>query len=187
MTSGAAGADGPYGLIGDDQRSECLRVDTFEGNRDLKVEDIGGEVLLALVQMLAHADDRHQGMSKSRLQLEIDGGVGLVEVLAALRVPDQHVRRSYGGHHDGRGLAGIGSVVEPVHILSADEDGLVASGIHNGRKAWHRREESDFDGCVVLDERKKLGKEGRGFGRSLIHLPVCGDQEFAHDESQVPR
>ena len=72
--------------------------------------------------MLADADDGDELVGEGGLELEVDGLVGLVEVLAALAVADEDVRGSDGGEHDGRGLAGVGAVVVPVHGLGSDVD-----------------------------------------------------------------
>ena len=101
------------------------RVDAFEGDGDLEIEDVCGEVGFALFEVLADADDGREAVGEGGLELEVDGGVGLVEVLAALGVADEDVGGADGGEHGGRGLAGVGAFVEPVHGLRADEDGLV--------------------------------------------------------------
>ncbi len=63
---GAAGADGPDGLVGDDERSERGGIDAFEGDGDLEIENVGGEVLFALVEVLTHADDGDEASARGR-------------------------------------------------------------------------------------------------------------------------
>ena len=150
-------------------------LDAFEGDRDLELEDLVGEVGLALFEVLADADDGDEAMGERGLELEVDGGVGLVEVLAALGVADEDVGGADGGEHEGRGLAGVGAVVEPVHGLGADVDGLAFGGVDERRRArsWRGRERSRRD--VMGDEGKEGVDEGDGFGGGLVHLPVGGD------------
>ncbi len=98
---GAAGADGPDGLVGEDDRIGQSVLDAFEGDGCLELEDFGGEVGLALFEMFSDADDGDESMSEGCFELEIDGGVGLVEVLAAFGVADEDVGGSDGGELDG--------------------------------------------------------------------------------------
>ena len=121
-SGGEAGADGPDGLIGDDERGGCGWVDAFERDGELKLEDVVGEALFTLLAVLADADDGDDSVGERGLELEVDGGIGLVEVLAALGVADEYVGGSDGVEHQGRGLSGVGTVVVPVHGLGADVD-----------------------------------------------------------------
>ena len=95
---------------------------------------------------------------------------------------DEHVRDADGGEHGGRGLAGVGAFVEPVHVLCADEDGLVAGASTSAGERGHRGAEDDLGLVVVLDQRDEAGEEGGGLGGCLVHLPVGSDERFAHVE-----
>ncbi len=108
---GAAGADGPDGLVGEDDGGGHSGVDAFERDGGLEFEDVAGEAGLALFEFFADADDGDERVGEGGLELEVDGGVGLVEVLAALGVADEDVGGADGGEHDGRGLAGVGALV----------------------------------------------------------------------------
>ena len=55
---GLAGADGPDGLVGDDAALHVLRLHAGQGGLDLVVDVLDGELLLALLKALAHADYR---------------------------------------------------------------------------------------------------------------------------------
>src|SRR5258705_6900615 len=118
-------------------------------------------------------------MGEGGFELEVDGGVCLVEVLAALGVADEDVGGAEGGEHDGRGFAGEGAFVFPVHVLGADEDGAGAGGVDERGEGGHRGAEEDLCVGAVFDEGGKAGEEGGGFGGGLVHLPVCGDQWVA--------
>src|SRR5260370_31701095 len=108
---GAAGADGPYGLVGEDDGRGVGGVDAFEGDGGLEFEDVGGEAGFALFEFFADADDGDERVGESGFELEVDGGVGLVEVLAALGGAEGDVGGAEGGEHDGGGFAGEGSFV----------------------------------------------------------------------------
>ena len=56
---------------------------------------------LTLGEVLADADDGNEMVGEGRLELEVDGLVGLVEVLAAFAMTDQDVGGSDGLEHDG--------------------------------------------------------------------------------------
>ena len=156
---GVAGADGPDGLVGEDEIGGGVRVDAFEGDRDLKFEDLGGEVGFALDELLADADDGGEAVGEGGLELEVDGGVGLVEVLAAFAVADQDVGDADGTEHEGRRLTGVGTFFVPVHVLRADVNGCAACSICDRGKAGHGREEDDLGPCGPGKERKEGVKE----------------------------
>ena len=117
-------------------------------------------------------------MGEGGLELEVDGGVGLVEVLAALAVADKDVGDADSLEHEGRGFAGVGALVEPVHVLRGDMEVAAAASTTAGSEVgagqrttsacwWRRQREEGFD-------------EGDRFGGGLVHLPVGGDEFFAH-------
>ena len=132
-------------------------VDAFEGDGDLEFEHVAGEAGFALFEFFADADDGGEGVGEGGLELEVDGGVGLGEVLAALGVADEDVGGSDGGEHDGRGLAGEGAFVLPVHVLRADEDGFGAGRRRRARgaRSWRGRGRSRRR-CLCLTRGKKL-------------------------------
>ena len=150
-------------------------VDAFERDGGLELEDVGGEVGLALVEVLADADDGDEFVGECGLELEVDGGVGLVEVLAALGVADENVRGADGGELRGRGLAGVGAGFEPVHGLGSDVDGGVARGVDGGGERGHRWAENDLGMAMMGDKGEEGVDEGDGLGGGLEHLPVGGD------------
>ena len=82
-------------------------VDAFEGDGGLEGKDVGGEVLLALGEVLADTDDGDELVGEGGLELEVDGGVGLVKVLAAIAVADEDVGAAEGEQSGGRGFAEV--------------------------------------------------------------------------------
>ena len=133
----------------------------------------------ALFEFFADADDGDERVGEGGFELEVDGVVGLVEVLAALGVADEDVGGADGGEHDGRGFAGVGAFVQPVHVLCADEDGFVAGGVDDGGQRGHGGAEDDLGVRCCFDERDEGCEEGDGLVGGLVHLPVGGDEEFA--------
>ena len=51
----------------------CGGVDAFEGDGDLELEDLFGQVGLALGEVLADADDGDEAVGEGGLELEVDG------------------------------------------------------------------------------------------------------------------
>jgi hypothetical protein len=89
-----AGADGPDGLVGDDDGLRGWGLDAVEGAGDLPAEDGFGEAGLALVDGLADADQRHEAVGDGGFELPVDHVVGLVGVDAALGVAEKDVVQS---------------------------------------------------------------------------------------------
>jgi hypothetical protein len=125
-------------------------------------------------------------VGKGGFQLEVDGLVGLVEVLAALTVADEDVGAADGGEHGGRCLAGVGTLIEPVHGLGADVDLRGVGGLKDRGERGHRGTEDDV--CVVMcgyEGKEGIG-EGYGFGGGLVHLPVGGNEWLTHVSISIP-
>ena len=102
----------------------------------------------ALGELLADADDGDEAVGERGLELEVDALVGLVEVLAAFAVADEDVGDAEGLEHERRGLAGVGALVEPVHVLRADVDGVVACARRRRwAAAWARRRGRSRHAC----------------------------------------
>ncbi len=64
------------------------------------------------------------------------------------------------GEHGGRGLAGVGALVEPVHVLGAGADVGAFERVDDSGERGHGGEEEDLVAGVVLDEREELVEEG---------------------------
>ena len=90
---GAARADRPDRLVGDDHRRHLLARSTpASPARTWPTHLCLGVARLALLERLADAHDRRHAVREHRLDLAVDQLVGLAEQLAALGVPDDHVR-----------------------------------------------------------------------------------------------
>src|SRR5690606_8727798 len=102
-----ARADGPHGLVGDDERRELRGGETRERALDLR-ERVGDLLArLADVQTLAHADDRGDALTHGGDDLLVDQRDRLAVVLAALGVADRDVAHAELGEHRRRDLAGV--------------------------------------------------------------------------------
>ena len=90
-SGGFSGADGPDRLVSDDQVSRFLGRNFVERAETLASQNVVGQSGFAFFEDLAHADDGDESAFKSRFELEIDGVIGLAEVLAPLGVADDDV------------------------------------------------------------------------------------------------
>src|SRR6185503_20632372 len=82
------GADRPDRLVGDRDHAELLVLELLEAGLDLVAELALGVAALALLLGLADAQDRPQADAQRRRNLLGQRAIGLVEVLAALRMPE---------------------------------------------------------------------------------------------------
>ncbi len=149
---GLAGADGPDGLVGDDDIFRVFRSDTDKGKRDLLAQDFVGVSSFALGEDFADADDGRELVLERGGQLFVHQLIGLVEVLAALGVADDDVRRANGREHENGGFAGVGAFFGPVHVLSADGDVGTGDGGDDDAKRCVRRAEDDLVPVMACDE-----------------------------------
>src|SRR5699024_8646474 len=121
-SSGLAGADGPHGLVSDDDPFQLFLRNTAESDLGLHGNQLAGDALLALLQSLAHAEDHGHAGIQSGTDTLLHGDIGFAEVLAALAVADDDDLHAHGGEHLSRDLAGVGAALLPVAVLSADLD-----------------------------------------------------------------
>ena len=178
---GFAGADGPDGLVGDDDGCGGFGGDAGEGAGDLRLEHLFGFAGFALGENFADADDGNDAVLERGVQLLVDDFVGLGEVLAALGVADERVGSADGDELADGGFAGVGAFFGEVDVLAADGDVRALGGFNHRGQQDGRWEEGDLVAGVAGDERQKCIDKGLGFGRRLVHLPIGGDQSFTHD------
>ena len=173
-----AGADGPQGLIGDDHVAHLVGGHAGQGALHLIGDELHGHAQLPLLQALAHTHNGVEAGVDGGVNLLVHGEVGLVVVLAALRVADDHVLGPGLFDHLGGDLAGVGAVVLIVAGLSADGDVAVLEQAHGGGDV-HRGDAQDHiaplapghDGLELLGESLHLGQ-------GVVHFPVASDNSL---------
>ena len=175
--SGLAGADGPDGLVGDDDVLQFVSGHAVQRDLDLHTDQLLGHALLALVEALADADDGLQAAGQSSLGALVDGLVGLGKVLAALAVADNDVLNAEVGQHVSADLAGEGTGLLKVDILGADVDVGALGHLDSGDKVGKGNADDDLT-AGVLDSGDQLVDEGLSLGSGLVHFPVAGDDGF---------
>ncbi len=99
-SGGFAGANGPDGFVGDDDRCGGLGVMPAKAPVTCVLSTCFGLAGFALGQNFADADDGNDAVLERGVQLLVDDLIGLGKVLAALGVADERV-----GSTDGDELA----------------------------------------------------------------------------------
>src|SRR5208282_3123467 len=117
-----SGADGPDRLVGDYQADGFLGRNFVKGAETLAPQHVVREAGFAFFEDFSHADNGDESSFDGGLELEVDGVIGLAEVLAAFGVSDDDVGDADGEQHGGVDLAGEGAFLLPVKILRADRD-----------------------------------------------------------------
>src|SRR5437773_11789432 len=176
---GAAGADRPHRLVGDDASGELLGADVGEGRVDLPGNDGAGRFRLALLERLADADDRDESPGQHGVDAAVDGLVRVAEVLPALGVADDDVRAPGLAQHRDRDLARVGSLRLPVAVLGGELD---ARPVDRLRHRVEGREGGCHHHLPPARPRDVLGERARERHRlaaRAVHLPVAGDQRCA--------
>ena len=193
---GLAGADRPDRLVGDDQRAKPGGIDLCQSAADLAADHFFGFTALPIIQMLANAHDRHQAMVEGSHQLEMNGFIRLREVLAALRVAEDHVRDLESSQHGSGNLACVCAFFSEMHVLRADPNPGVYRGALHGfeHEGQIRCRWADHDLwitlrlCLRFDQRQKGAEEAFRILRGLIHLPIGGNEGGTHSlQISLPR
>jgi hypothetical protein len=134
--SDLAGADGPDGLVGDDDLAPVLHL--LADGRELVDDDFHGLVGLALLESLANAEDDVDASVESGLGLVGDESVALLEDYAALAVADQSPGDVGVLELRGGDLAGESTVGLVEDVLGGDLDALagVLAGEEEVEGGW---------------------------------------------------
>ena len=134
-------ADGPDGLVGDDDLGEILHA--HEVGRDLFIEHLLGHAEFPFVEALPDADDGGEAGGEGCERALIHGFVGLSEVLAAFAVADDDVLHAVFLEHLRGDLARVGAALGIVHVLRAELDLGAVDGLLDG---------GDVDGGDAYDD-----------------------------------
>jgi hypothetical protein len=180
---GPTGPDRPDGLVGDDQVGGVRHLHAGEAAAQLADDHLDRLAGLALIEVLAHAQDRSHAVTLDRLHLGVDELVRLGEQRATFRVAADHVPDVEPGQHRRRDLAGEGALVLGVAVLCAEghrelvrlEQGLQRPQRHEGRA------HDDLLAFVVLllEVVRQLLDELDRLEVVAVHLPVAGDDRGA--------
>jgi len=177
--SGLASADGPDGLVSDNDLGPVL--DVLADGSELSGVDLVGLVGLSLVELLADAGHHVEAVLEGELGLQGNDVVGLAEDVAALGVAeDDPVDGGVDGHLGGE-LTGLGTVVVEGSILSGHLHVGAGKGLLHGGDVELGGGHNNLDSCGVEGERlEDLHGEFAGKFKSAIALPVAADKELSH-------
>jgi len=163
------------GSVTPDNMAEFAR----QPDADLAQQDLLGAASLALRLRLADAEDGLEAGSQGGGQLLVHCLVGLAEVGPPLRVTDDDVLYD-AGQHGMAHLAGVGTLLRPVHVLGAH--------LHRAALQPVAGDEEEGEGWAdhLLHARDAVhplpdAVAERGTGDSGgVHLPVTGDNGNSH-------
>ena len=164
-----AGADGPDGLVGDDDLGPVL--DDVGDGLELAGDDGDGGAVLALLEALAAAQDHAEAGGERGGRLGRDKLVALAEDGAALRVAEQDPLEPGVDELRRRDLAGVGAVALVVQVLGRDLD-LGAQRRLREQQVQRRRRDNDL--CGGSAAAGTVG--GRGVARTNVLLEGGGVQ-----------
>ena len=171
---GETGADSPDGLVGDDDVLKLFRGNAAESHLDLFADDLHRHAFLALLEILADAeDDLETGVYGGADALR-DGLVGLAEVGPSLAVADDDVGNAHRDEHRGGYLARESALVRPVDVLGAYLDVGAGGGLKRDLKI-DVGDAGDDLALRVGYEGYDLLEKGLRLGGGLVHFPVAGD------------
>ena len=175
--SGLAGADCPDRLVSDDNLLNAPQQQRSARAILICIADnFHGDVLLALGQRLAYAQDRGAGRSRERPG---------PSCCTASSVSLKYWRRSEWPmitycnaqllEHVSGDLAGESAGLLEVHVLSADCDLGALGSLYSSLNIRERYAENHLAPLGLGQQRLHLLDQSLGLCRSLVHLPVTGD------------
>jgi peptidyl-prolyl cis-trans isomerase D len=168
---GAAGADRPDRLIGNNQLGLGAQLGDRAG--ELGRDSLDMAPRRALLLALADAHNRLQPGGKRGLGLGLDDGIALALVGAPLGMADDRQARAGFEQHRGRDIAGMGTGGICVAILRADGE---AAGACDGEADQGERRANGDIHPSRLPRRRRHRAELRQRLAAAVHLPVSGNE-----------
>ena len=135
---------------------------------------------LAFLQTLAYADDRREPGLERSLRLLQNSLIGFMKVLAAFAMSDNDPAAPDRSQHGRGNLPGIGSLAEPKQVLPADFNRSPARRFDRCRQIYIRRADHNLRVGRIRNQRGEGFEKGRSLTRRLVHLPIAGQNAFAH-------
>lgn len=176
-----AGADGPYGFIGDDQICHLFCGEILEAALELNFQHGFQNAAEAFILGFSNAEDGRNACRNGLLDFGVDDGIRFPEVLAAFTVSEYDVLEAQFIEHAGGNFTGIGAIIVLRHVLCAHGGaGAAVEGLQHGRDGGEGRYDNNvaFD-TGPLDEVFKAFDEFGTCGGTDVHLPVRGNDGFA--------
>mmetsp|Transcript_127048 Transcript_127048/g.367788 ORF Transcript_127048/g.367788 Transcript_127048/m.367788 type:complete len:200 (+) Transcript_127048:414-1013(+) len=171
-------ADGPHGLVGDDDLVPILHL--RQDGRDLALVHLVGLPGLPLIKLLTDAEDDLHALLLALLHLLRRDLVGLAILGAALRVPDQRPRHAEVHQVLGGVLACERTEAGRAHVLGGDLHAhALQTRLHHGQV---QRRGADHHLDLLLVERLALPPIQQLLGvlhRRRVALPIAANNRGA--------
>jgi peptidoglycan hydrolase-like protein with peptidoglycan-binding domain len=177
----ATGANRPDGFIGNHDVEHLLGGNACKATTELGSEDFGFATSVALFECFADANDRLEAASKGGENFFVNQRIGLAENLTALAVAEDHKADEELAQHGRTDLSREGTRHFVIHVLRAEADFLGST--EEFRKLGNRGEgrgNHDFHAVHIFDMGAEALEVADRFGDGHVHLPVGGDNFFAH-------
>jgi peptidoglycan hydrolase-like protein with peptidoglycan-binding domain len=177
----ATGANGPDGFVGNHDVEHLLGGNASEAATELGSEDFGFATGIALFECFADTNDRLEAASEGGENFFVNQRIGLAKNLAALAMAEDHKADEKLAQHGRTDLAREGARHFVIHVLGTEADFLGST--EEFRKLGNRREgggDHDFHAVHIFDMGAEALEVADRFGNGHVHLPVGGDNFFAH-------
>ena len=173
-------ADGPDGLVGDDDVLGLLRGEPAHPLLDVLADDVLGGPPLALIELLADAEDGGEAPGEDGGDLLADPLVRLAQDVPALGVAAEDVGAPGVLEHGDADLAGEGALGLPVAVLRAEPDWAVLDLVPHVEEVGERRADGDVHLGQVKEVALDARSEGGGLLEAPVHLPIADDDGPTH-------
>ena len=181
-SGGLAGADGPDGLVGDDDLLHILGAEVGEDGLGLVFDDLEVLAGFALVKVLSDAEDDAEFGGEGEFDFLDELLVGLAVVLAALGVAEDGPLAADGLEHVDGDFAGVGALGVVGAVLGGKLDFGAFEGLAAAAEVGEGRGDDEAD----------AGRDFRGAGHDglrqfdtirsgRIHLPVACNDFLSHN------
>ena len=139
---------------------------------------------LALVEVLADAEDDLESGTEGELRLLDELGVGLAVVLTALGVAEDGILAAGGYEHVGRDFAGVGALGVVRAVLGGQANDGTLHDLGDGAEVGVRSGDDQFDFCRDLSGPCDdcLGKLD-AFRNGGVHFPVSCYNVLSHSDA----
>ena len=154
-------------------------TDQIQHRPQLRGNHILGQTGFALLQRLAHAQDRPQAGIDGSKELARDMLAGFVMVLTALGMTDQAKTRPHIHQHFCRHLAGVGPFLVAADILRTEGQRGVLEILDQVTQIWQRRQDHHAH-ARQRQAGSHLPHQIGGELTAAMQLPVTGNNFLSH-------
>ena len=179
--SGLAGADSPYGFVGENELAEIFGAEAEESLFNLLFNYIVVCAVFAFFENFADAEDGGKAVGECEFNLFGEDFRGFAVVLTAFAVAENYIFCAGAGYHGSRNFAGVCAffVVCAVFCTKAQtvlvDNGIYACQVSEGNTDYYIA----FGLCAGQSGVYFFGK-GDTFLEGGVHFPVAGNYILSH-------